>query len=146
MSLTLPIYKRGNTFVLHIRIAGRQIKRSLATNDAALAKLRAMQLLGQITTDRLGQVADKQKFSAPPIKLEALRDLRIQRRRAEEPSVYCCCSTCFSFRQHLGVGETAFDPKRSIEPTKSQQKTSANTHAINDGARGERLAHGRGCA
>lgn len=75
MALTLPIYKRGNTFVLHIRIAGRQIKRSLATNDAALAKLRAMQLLGQITTDRLGQVADKQKFSAPPIKLEALREL-----------------------------------------------------------------------
>ena len=74
MALTLPIYKRGNTFVLHIRIDGRQIKRSLATNDAALAKLRAMQLLGQITTDRLGQVADKQKFSAPPIKLEALRE------------------------------------------------------------------------
>jgi hypothetical protein len=54
MALTLPIYKRGNTFVLHIRIDGRQIKRSLATNDSALAKLRAMQLLGQITTDRLG--------------------------------------------------------------------------------------------
>ncbi len=74
MSLSLPIYKRGNTFVLHIRIAGRQIKRSLATNDPALAKLRAMQLLGQITTDRLGQVADKQKFSAPYIKLEALQE------------------------------------------------------------------------
>ena len=62
MALTLPIYKRGNTFVLHIRIAGRQIKRSLATNDTSLAKLRAMQLLGQIVTDRLGQASDKQKF------------------------------------------------------------------------------------
>lgn len=74
MSLSLPIYKRGKTFVLHIRIAGRQIKRSLATNDPALAKLRAMQLLGQITTDRLGQGAEKHKFSATPIQLEVLRE------------------------------------------------------------------------
>lgn len=74
MALTLPIYKRGNTFVLHIRIDGRQIKRSLATNDSALAKLRAMQLLGQITTDRLGLGAEKQKFSAPPTQLEAHRE------------------------------------------------------------------------
>ena len=66
MTLSLPIYKRGNTFVLHIRIAGRQIKRSLATNDPSLAKLRAMQLLGQITTDRLGQATDKQKLLALP--------------------------------------------------------------------------------
>jgi integrase len=71
MTLSLPIYKRGNTFVLHIRIAGRQIKRSLATNDPALAKLRAMQLLGQITADRLGQATDKQQFLAPPVQLDS---------------------------------------------------------------------------
>jgi phage portal protein BeeE len=69
MALTLPIYKRGNTYVLHIRIGGRQIKRSLATNDTSLAKLRAMQLLGQITADRLGQASEKQKFAAPPMQL-----------------------------------------------------------------------------
>jgi len=45
MALTLPIYKRNNTFVLHLRVAGRQIKRSLGTLDPNLAKLRAMQLM-----------------------------------------------------------------------------------------------------
>lgn len=48
MALTLPIYKRHNTFVLHLRVAGRQIKRSLGTLDPNLAKLRAMQLMGQM--------------------------------------------------------------------------------------------------
>lgn len=48
MALTLPIYKRNNTFVLHLRVAGRQIKRSLGTLDPNLAKLRAMQLMGQM--------------------------------------------------------------------------------------------------
>lgn len=51
MALTLPVYKRHNTFVLHLRVAGRQIKRSLGTLDPSLAKLRAMQLLGQMAFD-----------------------------------------------------------------------------------------------
>ncbi len=48
MALNLPIYKRGNSYVLHMRIAGKQIKRSLGTLEPSLAKLRAMQLMGQI--------------------------------------------------------------------------------------------------
>lgn len=45
MPLTLPIYLRGRSYVLHIRVQGRQIKRSLKTADPALAKIRALQLL-----------------------------------------------------------------------------------------------------
>ena len=45
MSLTLPIYLRGRTFVLHFRIRGRQIKRSLHTTDPQIAKIRALKLL-----------------------------------------------------------------------------------------------------
>jgi HSP20 family protein len=48
MALTLPIYKRHNTFVLHLRVADRQIKHSLGTLAPSLAKLRAMQLLEQM--------------------------------------------------------------------------------------------------
>jgi hypothetical protein len=33
MALTLPIYKRHNTFILYLRVAGRQIKRSLGMLD-----------------------------------------------------------------------------------------------------------------
>lgn len=51
MALSLPIYKRGNTYVLHLRVAGKQIKRSLGTLDPSLAKIRAMQLLGEILTN-----------------------------------------------------------------------------------------------
>lgn len=51
MALTLPIYKRHNTFVLHLRVAGRQIKRSLGTLDPNLAKLRAIQLIGQMASN-----------------------------------------------------------------------------------------------
>lgn len=48
MALTLPIYKRNNTFVLHLRVEGKQIKRSLGTLEPSLAKVRAMQLLGML--------------------------------------------------------------------------------------------------
>lgn len=51
MPLSLPIYKRVNTYVLHLRVAGKQIKRSLGTLDRSLAKIRAMQLLGEILTN-----------------------------------------------------------------------------------------------
>ncbi len=46
MPLTLPIYLRGRTFVLHTRFGGRQFKRSLKTADPRLARLRAIELLG----------------------------------------------------------------------------------------------------
>ena len=48
MQLQFPVYRRGNTLVLHVRIAGRQVKRSLRTLDPNLAKVRATQLLGQL--------------------------------------------------------------------------------------------------
>ncbi len=45
MPLSLPVYFLGRTFVLHTRIAGRQIKRSLKTADPRVAKLRAIEIL-----------------------------------------------------------------------------------------------------
>ncbi len=46
MTLSLPIYLRGASYVLHTRIAGRQVKRSLRTADPRVARLRAIRLLG----------------------------------------------------------------------------------------------------
>jgi len=48
MSLSLPIYLRGRVYVLHTRINGVQFKRSLYTHEPAVAKLRAIQLLGKV--------------------------------------------------------------------------------------------------
>lgn len=48
MPLSLPIYFLGRTFVLHTRINGRQVKRTLRTADPRIAKLRAIQLLGEM--------------------------------------------------------------------------------------------------
>jgi hypothetical protein len=45
MPLSLPVYFLGRTFVLHTRVAGRQIKRSLKTADPRMAKLRAIEIL-----------------------------------------------------------------------------------------------------
>jgi integrase len=45
MPLSLPIYFRGRTYVLHTRVKGRQVKRSLKTADPRSAKLRAIGLL-----------------------------------------------------------------------------------------------------
>lgn len=53
MQLQFPVYRRGNTLVLHVRIAGRQVKRSLRTLDANLAKVRATQMLGQLMAGEL---------------------------------------------------------------------------------------------
>ncbi len=53
MHIQFPVYRRGNTLVLHVRIAGRQIKRSLRTLDPNLAKVRATQLLGQLLAGEL---------------------------------------------------------------------------------------------
>ena len=61
MSLSLPIYKRGNKFVLHIRIAGKQIKRSLDTSDPAVARVRGIQLLNEIMQNVLP--AESPKFN-----------------------------------------------------------------------------------
>lgn len=43
--LSLPIYLRGNTYYLHIRWLGRQVKRSLHTADKATAIIKASELL-----------------------------------------------------------------------------------------------------
>ena len=48
MPLSLPVYLLGRTFVLHTRVFGRQLKRSLRTADPAVAKLRALELLRAI--------------------------------------------------------------------------------------------------
>lgn len=48
MPLSLPIYFLGRTYVLHTRINGRQVKRSLGTANPRIAKLRAIQLLGEL--------------------------------------------------------------------------------------------------
>ena len=62
MQLHFPVYQRGNSFVLHVRINGRQIKRSLRTLDPNLAKVRATQLLGQLIT---GNLAAEQPATNP---------------------------------------------------------------------------------
>lgn len=43
--LNLPVYRRGHTYYLHTRIAGRQFKRSLRTSDTLTAMIRATKLL-----------------------------------------------------------------------------------------------------
>ena len=43
--LGLPIYARCGVYYVHIRIAGRQVKRSLGTLDPRVAKLRALEFL-----------------------------------------------------------------------------------------------------
>ncbi|MCA0214055.1 MAG: hypothetical protein LCH79_12875 [Proteobacteria bacterium] len=43
--LSLPIYRRKNTYYLHCRIGQRQFKRSLKTSDPELARLLALKLL-----------------------------------------------------------------------------------------------------
>jgi hypothetical protein len=53
MNLNFPVYRRGNTLVLHVRIGGRQIKRSLRTLDPNLAKVRATELLGSLMAGEL---------------------------------------------------------------------------------------------
>lgn len=50
MPIQLPIYLRGRTFVLHTRINGKQVKRSLHTTDKHLATIRAVQLLESLIT------------------------------------------------------------------------------------------------
>lgn len=61
MSLSLPIYKRGNKFVLHMRISGKQIKRSLNTSDPAVARVRGIQLLNEIMQNVLPVESSKFK-------------------------------------------------------------------------------------
>jgi integrase len=47
MAYNFPIYKRGETFVIHVRIFGKQIKRSLRTGDPALAMARASRFMAE---------------------------------------------------------------------------------------------------
>lgn len=43
--LTLPVYLRGNTYYFHIRVFGKQVKKSLHTNDKQTAIIKALALL-----------------------------------------------------------------------------------------------------
>ena len=47
MAYNFPIYKRGGTFVVHVRIFGKQIKRSLKTGDPAVAMARASRFMAE---------------------------------------------------------------------------------------------------
>jgi integrase len=69
--LTLPIYKRGSTYVLHTRVAGKQFKRSLRTGNADEAKLRAVALLQVVLMTKL-------KLSDVPLSLEGLRRYELE--------------------------------------------------------------------
>lgn len=75
MAYNLPIYKRGNNFVVHIRVFGKQFKRSLKTADPVVAAMRASQLLAHLETmfknpnvRNFGWIADFNSgvFSAEP--------------------------------------------------------------------------------
>ncbi|MGV0958468.1 MAG: tyrosine-type recombinase/integrase [Limnohabitans sp.] len=75
MAYNLPIYKRGNNFVVHIRVFGKQFKRSLKTTDPVVAAMRASQLLAHLETmfknpnvRNFGWIADFNSgvFSAEP--------------------------------------------------------------------------------
>ena len=46
--LNLPVYLRGNTYYLHTRIQGVQLKRSLRTSNKKIATLRALEFLKAI--------------------------------------------------------------------------------------------------
>lgn len=62
--LTLPIYPRNGTYYLHTRIAGRQIKRSLATKDKTQAILVGLELLKRLykALNAAGGGMDKDKL------------------------------------------------------------------------------------
>lgn len=62
MPLTLPVYLRGRTYVLHLRVQGRQIKRSLKTADPCVAKIRALQLLSVVHMATKGDNPDISEF------------------------------------------------------------------------------------
>jgi integrase len=51
--LSLPIYLRGNTYYLHTRIAGKQFKRSLDTNNKNVAIILASKILESVHLDKI---------------------------------------------------------------------------------------------
>lgn len=59
--LGLPLYLRGTTYYLHVRIAGKQVKRSLDTGRRRVAILRAIALLNDLHMNQR---------SSPPTKYE----------------------------------------------------------------------------
>ena len=67
MSLSLPIYKRGNIFVLHLRLRGKQIKRSLNTSDPAVARVRGIQLLSELVQNILPAEQPRAHFPMAPV-------------------------------------------------------------------------------
>lgn len=69
MALSLPIYFLGRTYVLHFRVHGRQIKRSLKTADPRIAKMRAFQLLQVVHMAIKGDNPDLSDFNIDPTKI-----------------------------------------------------------------------------
>lgn len=51
MPLSLPVYLRGKYYYLHVRVNGRQFKRSLQTSSPAIARLRAVELWRLVTME-----------------------------------------------------------------------------------------------
>lgn len=51
--LSLPIYLRGSTYYLHTRIAGKQFKRSLDTNNKNVAIILASKILESVHLDKI---------------------------------------------------------------------------------------------
>jgi len=51
--LSLPIYRRGSTYYLHTRIAGKQFKRSLDTSDKNVAIILASKILESVHLDKI---------------------------------------------------------------------------------------------
>lgn len=51
--LSLPIYLRGSTYYLHTRIAGKQFKKSLDTNNKNLAIILASKILESVHLDKI---------------------------------------------------------------------------------------------
>ena len=46
--LRLPVYLRGSTYYLHLRVHGKQVKKSLKTGDRKTAMLLAVRYLSDI--------------------------------------------------------------------------------------------------
>lgn len=69
MPLSLPVYFLGRTYVLHTRVAGRQLKRSLKTADPRVAKLRAIEILRALAMAINGDNPDVSDFNFDPARL-----------------------------------------------------------------------------
>ncbi|WVN42567.1 tyrosine-type recombinase/integrase [beta proteobacterium MWH-UniP1] len=71
--LNIPVYLRGSTYYLHIRIGNKQFKKSLDTGKKKIAKIRAIHLLGQLMA--------KQPFDINSINLKETKSFEIDLQR-----------------------------------------------------------------